>query len=149
MIGNFTSPLETRYHPELKQWEVLTDFWFQRPDGEQLRVPKGFITDLASTENVPMFPSDDVYNQAAVLHDYLYAAEIFPRWLNDEIFKEALTAIHEVPRWKIPIMVFAVRVFGGFTYKNHTLPTVIANRHLSGLRDFVSRPLWPDCYSRF
>ena len=150
MIGNFTSPLETRYHPELKQWEVLTDFWFQRPNGDQILVPKGVITDLASTRNMPMFPQDGVYNQAAVVHDFLYAAEIFPRWLNDEIFKEALTAIPEVPRWKIPLMVWVVKLLGGACYKNnHTYYSIKANRLLANIRDFNSRPLWADCTSRF
>lgn len=143
-MAGFTSELVAKYHSEKAEWEVIEEFWFQRNNGDQLKVPKGFITDLASTNNMIGFPKDDVYNQAAVLHDYLYAAEIFPRSISDKIFKEALTAIKEVPRWKIPIMYWAVRAFGGITYKQHTDGSICHNRMLAGLRNLVTRPLWKD-----
>lgn len=147
--GSYTGPLEARYHPDREEWEVITEFWFQTGEDDHIKIPVGFFTDLASTKNIPFFPQDDEYNQAAVVHDYLYAAELVPRRVSDIIFKEALRAIPQVPRWKIPIMYFAVRVFGGITYKSHTFESVRKNRMLSHIPDSGARPLWKDGLFRF
>ena len=148
-MGEFTAEVVAKFHPEKNEWEVLETFFFCTEEGDTLMVPKGFLTDLASTKNAPGFPRDDVYNQAAILHDYLYASEIFPRKICDDIFKEALNSIDEVKKWRIPIMYFFVRVFGGFTYKEHTKDSIANNRRLANIRNTVDKPLWKDGIARF
>lgn len=73
-------------------WRVEYEFSYIRDDGETITVPKDFITDLAS---VPwpasmLIPKSGRFNQAAVLHDWLYTCQIFTRKKSDLIFKEAM-----------------------------------------------------------
>jgi len=149
LLGIYTAPLDCRHHPEADQWEVLKPFSFVRADATIIRVPAGIITDFASTGNVPGFPQDCTYDQAAVVHDFLYQGEFLPRWKADMIFREALEAIPEVPRWKIPIMWAAVRMFGGFTYKKHSYESVRGARTLAAIPNNGNRPLWKDGKLRF
>lgn len=149
MKYGFVNDLCADYHEELDCWQLCEPLIYQRRNGDQIVVPKGFITDLASTRNIPWFPSDGPYNQAAVVHDFLYAGEFVPRRISDEIFREAMESIKQVPRWKIPIMWSAVRVFGGFTYRGHTLKSVHALRLLARVPDNENRPLWSDGVMRF
>lgn len=152
LLGKYTTLLEAEYHPDMQEWMVSKDFWFVRPCGDAVLVPAGFYSDLASTRNVPGFPSDGPWNQAALVHDYLYAGEFVPRAIADAVFREALEAIPEVPRWKIPVMWAAVRLFGGFTYGDHSAITVYRARRLSGFGAFQrvqNCPLWADGQMRF
>lgn len=156
-LGIYSRHLECRHHPELDQWEVTLSFCFVRPNAEIVKIPTGVITDFASTDietpigsvSIPGFPPDSTYDQAAIVHDYLYQGEFVPRILADTIFKEALEAIPQVPRWKIPMMYAAVRLFGGFTYKKHSFDTVRYARSLSQVPDTEKRPLWKDGVLRF
>ena len=144
LLGIYTDVLECTHHPEKDQWEVTKPFCFVRPNAEIIKVPAGMMTDFASTGNIPGFPQDCVYDQAAVVHDYLYQGEFLPRGKADDIFREALEAIPEVPRWKIPIMWAAVRLFGGFTYGKHTLDSIRNARSLAKVPNNEARPLWKD-----
>jgi hypothetical protein len=143
-LGAYSSKFQGIYHDDTEKWEVAHAFWFTRPSGEIIVVPAGFQTDLASTGNIPGFPKDDCYNQACVVHDYLYSGEFVPRGIADRIFREALEAIPSVPRWKIPVMVFAVRCLGWLTYREHTARSITNARELGGFVDMDSRPLWTD-----
>lgn len=149
LVGIYTAELECRHHPDEDQWEVITPFCFVRPNAEIVQVPAGMMTDFASTGNIPWFPQDCVYDQAAVVHDFLYQGEFLPRGKADDIFREALEAVKEVPRWKIPIMWAAVRLFGEMTYKEHSLLSIRYARSLSKVPDTEKRPLWKDGKLRF
>ena len=66
----FTAPLDARFHPQLGKnglWELLSTYWYQRPNGDQIIVPKGMFSDLASTRNIPGFPANDKENQEAFM----------------------------------------------------------------------------------
>lgn len=88
-MSSFTKPLDTRYIGNGLR-KVLTPFIFWSEDvdkGVPIYIPDGYATDFAS---VPFFargfiPKDGNYNQAAVVHDYLYnnTGKVFDR--NEEI----------------------------------------------------------------
>jgi hypothetical protein len=126
-------------------WKVIQEFSFIRPNGEIIRIPVGVKTDFASTGNAPGFPKSCVYDQAAVVHDFLYQGEFVRRGLADDILKEAFEAIKLVPRWKIPIMVTMVRIFGGFTYREHSAESIRYARKLAHVPDNGNRPLSRFC----
>lgn len=84
-----------------------------------VRVPAGFQTDGAS---VPRFfwrilPPMGRYWRPAVLHDYLYRAGTCSRFLADAVFRDAMRA-DGVSAWKRLAMYYAVRVFGGRSWRS-------------------------------
>jgi hypothetical protein len=91
--------------------------WTPNPDnGPQystVKVPPGFVTDLASIPP-PLFPilrADGEYAQAAIVHDYLYWTQRTTRAHADEVFRIAMRDL-EVRRVEIESMSVAVRTFG-------------------------------------
>ncbi len=78
-----------------------------------IKVPKGFVTDLAS---IPWFARWLISKvgrsaQAGVLHDWCYFKQLFPRKQCDDIFIEAMEVLG-VPKWKRVAMHRSVRLFG-------------------------------------
>lgn len=57
-----------------RKW-ILKEEYVYEINGYYLKVPKGFITDLASVPRVlwVFFPPYGKYTEAAVVHDYLYS----------------------------------------------------------------------------
>lgn len=107
------------------------------------KIPNGFEYDHASVprglwNTFP--PYDPLYAGAACLHDWCYAGEFFPRKFADQLFLSAM-CFTGVPKWKRNLMYTAVRIGGAFTYKKHTIKTVMEVRELSGITD-KKRPLW-------
>lgn len=147
--GSFSRPFSGTYLPDTDEWVVEKPFYFIRPNGDMIYIPDGWITDLASTSNIPGFTKSGPYNQAAVVHDFLYAGEFLPRKKADDIFKEAMECISAVPDWKIPIMYQCVRWFGGLTYFKHKKDLIKTLRKLAGVKDTGERPLWKDGFPRF
>lgn len=76
-------------------------------------IPKGFITDFASTPRIlyPIIPPIGIYNKACIIHDYLYQEKIFLRKTCDLIFLQAMKIL-DVPKWKRNLMFIIVRLFG-------------------------------------
>lgn len=114
-------------------------------NGDVNIIPKGFKFDNASTpfgvqNTFPSYHPD--YAAAALFHDFLYAGEIFDRKVNDALFL-ATTKAAGCPKGKRNIMYFAVRVGGGFTYKKHTISSIMEVRKLLGITSQL-RPLFPD-----
>lgn len=117
----FLTPLVARADAGTK-WVLDEDLDYQTSYNEIIKVPRGFVCDLASIPRVfqLLIPVNDSHRQAATLHDWLYsrqgdidiAQKAFTREQCDLIF---LTAMREsgVPRWKRYSMFIAVRV-GGF-----------------------------------
>jgi len=110
--------------------QIDADWWYtdrefsyyvgKKEDNYVITVPRGFITDLAS---IPwpcnMFiPVSGLYNQAAVLHDYLYATQQVKRNKADGIFRESMMVLG-VPFFKSNLMYAAVRLFGWMPYNYH------------------------------
>lgn len=106
-----------------KRWYQLVEpfgfeSWFL---GVLIRVPAGFLTDLASVPRAAqlLIQKDEGNIEAAVVHDYLYSRECslpVSRRDADQVFLEAMTAAG-VGKVKRGLMFHAVRWFGGRTWK--------------------------------
>lgn len=140
-MSKFTTPLDLRAHG-VKKWEVLTEFeyWRENDANEVIKVPKGFITDLATIPRVlwSILPPHDTYAKAAVLHDYLYNNAINSKEYADDVFDEALKVLG-IPPWKRKIMVTMVKIFGRGNYHKTKDPHLKSKKpeklgFLSGLR---------------
>ena len=122
-MGEFTTPADLRIHDSYT-WELLSDFSYYYADNTQdsgfgiITVPKGTITDLASTPRIMwvVFPPIGKYSKAAIIHDYLYANAIDTKRFADDVFLDAMTVLG-VPKWRRYLMYWAVHVFGRGNYK--------------------------------
>lgn len=81
--------------------------------GARIDVPKGFVTDFASTPRIlwSIFPPWGVWNKAAIIHDFLYQNTVASRFICDAIFRDAMASLG-VPAWRRVLMYYAVRLFG-------------------------------------
>lgn len=88
-------------------------------NGKLLKVPKGFVTDLASIPRIFWSfdsPFNGKYMSAAILHDYLYACSIaHSRQEADRILYSAMLA-EGSSKWTANKFYFAVRTGGGSHY---------------------------------
>ena len=113
--------------------------------GVYLIVPAGFKTDLASVPSILHWFQDSYGKEMtapSVLHDILYAAELLPRGMIDDIFADALRA-KGMPGWKANICWAAVRTCGGFTYGEHTIERIKKIRDIAHcIPATMMRPLW-------
>lgn len=103
-----------------RTWRVETELHYRSQYGYDIVVPKGFCTDFAS---VPRFfwrllPPWDKYGLAAIMHDWLYTKQTYPREVADTIFYEAMGDLN-VPFWKRWTMYRAVRGFGWLAWQNN------------------------------
>jgi hypothetical protein len=89
-----------------------------KPDVDQngfptFTVPKGFVTDLASIP--PIFWSvlrpDGEYAYAAILHDYMYWTQKWPKDQADSVLKRCMEDF-KVPTLKVEAIYTAVKDFG-------------------------------------
>lgn len=125
-MSSFTEPLIVELVGN-NEWRVYKEFTYIRepyPDGPKIIVPAGFNTDFASVPRIFwIFISPvDRHGKAAVLHDYMYRTEMFPRHICDYIFKEAMTSIN-VAGWKKFLIYWNVRIFGFFVWLKRKLTT--------------------------
>lgn len=97
------------------QWRINEHFRYESDLmlGAQLLIPARFVTDFAS---VPQslwaeFPPWQRYGAAAVVHDWLYWAQIGTRDAADLILREAMTVLG-VPILPIDAIYAAVRLGG-------------------------------------
>jgi hypothetical protein len=101
-------------------FELLAPFEFHvgdYPSDEVIRVPAGFVTDLASVPRVlwSILPPHGRYAKAAIVHDYLYVHAIRNKAYADKVFLEAMEVLG-VPTLKRKAMYLAVRLFGRGNY---------------------------------
>jgi len=102
-----------------KPFELQADLIYETDllgfDDELIIVPAGYRTDFAS---IPRFfhrilPPIGRYSRAAVVHDWL--CDVKPKMSSSDtaadIFREAMIDL-DVAKWKIGLMVFAVKTFG-------------------------------------
>lgn len=118
-MSSFTSPADLRML-EGRKWELLAPFEYhvgQYPSDDVIRVPAGFVTDLASVPRALwwMIPPHGRYAKAAIVHDYLYDQAIGTKEYADKVFLEAMEVLG-VPAWKRRIMYAAVVAFGRGAY---------------------------------
>lgn len=119
-MSNFTSQLEITPHEDGNRWCLLREFTYHlgRDDsGITITVPRGFITDFASTPRFvwSLFPPWGKHGKAAVLHDWLYAHRLLSRAMADAAFLEAMGVLG-VSRFKRWTIYSAVRLFGWLAY---------------------------------
>jgi len=118
-MSAFTTPAILEIVDE-NRWRLAQAFEYhvgQYPSDDVIRVPAGFVTDLASIPRLfwPLLPPQGRYAKAAILHDWLYtqgpAGDETARARADAIFLEAM-AVLGCPRWQRGVIYAAVRIFG-------------------------------------
>lgn len=113
---------------EAKSWILHLPLFYEVKElgsGDHISVPKGFVTDLASTPRIiwAFIPPFGLHAAAAVLHDYGYGVKDRSRSEYDRIFREAMLVLG-VRKSKAYVMWLAVRLFGWaawFSKKNATV----------------------------
>lgn len=105
--------------PDGKTWRLDGPFSYSPALGGHITVPTGFVTDLASIPKLfwNILPPFGKYTEAAVIHDWLYRTHKIPRAGADAILLEAMD-LCRVPAWQRRVIYLAVRIFGGFAYRN-------------------------------
>lgn len=125
MKSYFTKPL-TVTKLKNQRWRVRIAFAYYTQRGEIIKIPRGFITDLASIPrpfwSVIGSPGSGDYAQAAVVHDYLYVEQTFTRKQSDKIFLEAMRDLR-VGWLRRTVMYIAVRIGGRIPWENYKLKT--------------------------
>ena len=98
-----------------------TEHVYHEPStGMTLRVPREFRCDFASFPRVLwwILPRVGRYSRAALFHDYLYFSHSVNRFRSDAIFR-TLMCVDKVPYWQRMIFFMALRVFGGYAWRNY------------------------------
>ncbi len=127
-MSSFTEDLYVR-KIGVRKWEVTRSFDYhvgKEDSGEVVTIPKGFITDFASSPRITwvFFPPDGRYTQAAVLHDYLIKTKQYSRDKTNKIFLEAMEVLG-VPMWKRLIMYWSVQVWTYVFWKKYTAMVIL------------------------
>jgi hypothetical protein len=108
-------------------------------------IPVGYVFDGASIPwgfRNTFNPADTRFMSAALIHDWLYDTEMYPRLINDQVMRQAMIFSGEIPAWKRDIMYAAVVAGGWYSYRaEHTEKSVMAARALALITD-TRRPLY-------
>lgn len=119
-------------------WFLMNPIQWFPENGQQtykgFTVPKGFITDLASIPQVfwSILPPDGDYAYAAILHDYLYWTQFYPRDQADMILQFVMQDFR-VKQWKVDAIYKAVHTFGESAWNDN------ANLKASGHSRFLAQ----------
>jgi hypothetical protein len=74
-MGHFVNELDVRWEKcdKVTVWKILSEFSYIRTNGDIIKVPVGFETDMASIPRIfwAIFPPTGEYSKAAVIHDYV------------------------------------------------------------------------------
>lgn len=99
---------------------VLDSFSVTTPLGGKIVVPKGFVSDLASTPRITwsLIPPTGKYKTSAIVHDWLYYSGLVSQKQSDDIFLYLMRS-HKVDPVKRCVMWLGVRLFGFLAYKKH------------------------------
>jgi len=103
-------------------WELISDFNISVNE-RVYTIPKGFITDFASTPRISwvLFPSSEgLYKIPSVLHDWLYTSGEVDREYADKVFYYFMLQ-KGVNIIKARIIYYSVRLFGSKHYTNRNL----------------------------
>ena len=122
MDARFVTSLDMR-KIGAQRWLLLDDLVFQSVELNGLLIaPRGFQTDLASIPRAlwAVFPKEDVYDQAAVIHDGAYGHALLTRGqqrvevvkpVADRLFYEAMLACG-FGKVRAQLLYRAVSLFG-------------------------------------
>lgn len=117
-MSKFTTPAVLEMLDDYR-WRLAEpfEFWLTDNPVDIIRVPAGYITDLASVPRIlwSVFPPHGRYAKAAIIHDWLYDNALRTKAEADRIFLDAMTVL-QVPRWRREVMYMAVSVFGRGNY---------------------------------
>jgi hypothetical protein len=121
-VSGFFVPLDIR-DCDNGQWVVLNEFDYDIGElgGTKIVVPKGFVTDFASTPRIlwRVFPPWGPYRKAAVVHDWLYANQEFAKAVADAIFLEAMEVLKVGYATRYTVY-WGVHAFGFLAWNAHT-----------------------------
>lgn len=119
---HFPRPLDVREVGNGK-WQLLEDFIYYDDKHGEIRVPRGFISDLYSIPRVVRSLVSKVQssNSPAVVHDWLYRAQIMGkdgRKEADAMLERAMKN-HWCPVswWKRKKIMTGLKIGGSFSYK--------------------------------
>lgn len=108
-------------------------------DGPAVVVPVGFVTDLASIPRVfwSLLPTDGAYTFPAIIHDYLYWTQKYPRDTADSVFRYGMDDMKVSSAVALAIYT-AVRVGGKSAWVNNAKLKQAGEMRL--LREFPDDP---------
>jgi len=129
----FLTPLDYRH--VTGQEIILIAPFVADVDDELIEVPPGFHCDGASIPRVAWrlvgHPFGD-YLESAVIHDWLYTTERFPRGVCDNIFLAGMV-YQNISWWRRNLMARAVKDWGWIVWAGHTQETKDAANKLLDL----------------
>lgn len=120
----FTGPCVTEpaldVDPSGRTKRILQAFRLEGPYGLKVNVPRGFLTDFASTPRFlwPFYPPDGPWQQAAVVHDVLYREGEWNRAMSDSLFLRAMELL-PVPAYRRWIFYLVLRLAGGAAWREN------------------------------
>lgn len=118
MNAHFVGKPEIEQCPDGRNFRVVHAFGFWTKRTGLISVPAGFKTDLASIPRLfwNLLPPFGKYTNAAIVHDYLYRTQIFPRAKADKVLWQAMKFSNV--RWGVRLLIYlSVRCFGGFAWR--------------------------------
>lgn len=109
-----------KYYGDRDQFEVWVPIKYQLSNGIKIIVPKGWVTDMASTPRFiwSIFPPFGKYGFASVIHDYLYESPeiLVSRKFADAEFKRIMIS-NGVSKIVASIFYIYVYILGGINWK--------------------------------
>jgi hypothetical protein len=109
-----------KYYGDRDQFELVEDISYKLSNGKDIIVPKGYVTDMASTPRIvwSIFPPFGKYGFASVIHDYLYETPeiIVSRRFVDAEFKRIMIS-NGVSKLVASIFYIYVYILGGINWK--------------------------------
>jgi hypothetical protein len=112
---------------------------------EAISVPTGFVTDFASVPRPfwSLLPPDGDYTYPAIVHDYMYWMQTWPREAADETLRLGMREFG-IDRNIVFIIFEAVRKFGGASWKTNKKLKEQGEKRI--LKEFPSDPRvsWED-----
>lgn len=121
-MGHFLSELTITPLDDGIHWRVDSPFDYDVGEvgGEKIQVPVGFLTDLGSVPQLfwNIIPPIGKPLRGYVLHDFLYATQLYTRSKSDEILLEAMgvAGVSFIKRWTIYL---GVRAGGWVSWYKH------------------------------
>lgn len=122
-MSKFTTPAVLEMLDDYR-WRLVEpfEFWLTETPDDVIKVPVGYVTDLASVPRIfwALFPPHGRYAKAAIVHDYLYDNALRTKKEADQIFLDGMRVLG-VPWCRRWVMYFAVRLFGRGQYRRRRL----------------------------
>lgn len=118
MVAAFRTPLRVQRWGR-DSWLVYEPLVYDSALIGRVEVPRGYTTDFASVPRwlpIAYATSGDSAHSAALVHDYLYGTHGAAKATCDAVFLEAMQVCGE-PAWRRRAMYWAVRWFGGSSYR--------------------------------